>query len=74
MLNPHIISIATDWIAICSILHTFLPPWDALDGFPRAQKYYKVVVYTIGYMALNGRSTVYRSISAQAPASQDKQP
>jgi hypothetical protein len=42
-----------------------MPPWDFLSDFPRAQKYYKVVIYVIGYVAGNARSTVYRSISVQ---------
>ena len=54
-------------IAGCSILHTFLPPWDFLNDFPTAQKYYKAFVYMIGYIAVNGRSTVYRQISMQNP-------
>ena len=53
---------------VCSILHTFLPPWDFLNDFPRAQKYYKVVVYVIGYIAVNARSTVYNKISVNNPA------
>ena len=55
--------IVTRTMAVCSLLHTLLPPWDVLDDFPTAQKYYKVVVYVVGYIALNGRSTVYKSIS-----------
>jgi predicted membrane channel-forming protein YqfA (hemolysin III family) len=50
-------------IVACSVLHTVLPPWDFLNDFPSAQKVYKVVIYVVGYVALNGRSTVYRSIS-----------
>jgi hypothetical protein len=50
-------------IVACSVAHSLLPPWDFLDQFPTAQKYYKVFIYVIGYVALNGRSTVYRSIS-----------
>ena len=56
-------------IVICSILHTFLPPWDFLNDFPRAQKYYKLVVYVIGYVAGNARSTVYKSISTKEGSS-----
>jgi hypothetical protein len=56
-----------DWVTgvvfVCSVLHTMLPPWDMLHEFPTAQKYYKVVVYTVGYIAINGRSTVYRELS-----------
>lgn len=57
-------------IVACSLLHTFLPPWDFLDSFPTAQKYYKVFVYVVGYVALNGRSTIYQqiSISKQLPS------
>lgn len=50
-------------IVISSVLHTFLPPWEILNDFPTAQKYYKVLVYSIGYIAGNARSTVYKSIS-----------
>lgn len=56
----------------CSVLHTFLPPWDVLNDFPRAQKVYKVIVYTVGYIAINGRSTIYRSISTQKDAEPPK--
>ena len=61
----HIADIAGSAVIGCSILHTFLPPWDFLNDFPRAQKYYKLAVYVIGYVAINGRSTVYKSISVQ---------
>jgi hypothetical protein len=54
-------------IAISSLLHTFLPPWDFLDPWPGVQKYYKAFVYVVGYMALSGRSTVYKSISVSNP-------
>lgn len=61
----HLVDIGTEAIAVCSVLHTILPPWEALNDFPTAQKYYKLAVYFIGYAALNGRSTVYRSISTK---------
>lgn len=61
----HFLDGAAAAVVICSILHTFLPPWDILSDFPHAQKYYKVFVYTIGYVAINGRSTVYQGISVQ---------
>lgn len=64
----HFFDIATAIVTICSILHTMLPPWEALNDFPRAQKYYKLAVYVIGYLALSGRSTLYKSISIQNPA------
>lgn len=57
----------TSVVTACSILHTFLPPWDFLNDFPRAQKYYKLAVYIVGYIAFNARSTVYKSISVTQP-------
>jgi len=54
-------------VFICSVLHSVLPPWDFLNEFPRAQKYYKLAIYIIGYIALNARSTVYQSISVNKP-------
>ena len=64
-MSHHFINTVADTVLICSVAHTLLPPWDALSDFPTAQKYYKVFIYTIGYIALNGRSTVYKSISTQ---------
>lgn len=52
-------------VVICSVLHTFLPPWDFLVDFPRVQKVYKVVIYVIGYVAISGRSAVYRKLSIE---------
>lgn len=66
-------SIYTSVVTICSFLHTTLPPWDFLKDFPRAQAVYKVLVYIIGYIALNARSTVYKSISANGNAAVPKQ-
>jgi len=57
----------TQIIALCSVLHTILPPWDMLDDFPTAQKYYKLFIYVVGYVALNGRSTAWKSISVNNP-------
>lgn len=54
-------------VGVCTMLHTFLPPWEILDDFPTVQKYYKVLVYFVGYVAGNARSTVYRSISINNP-------
>lgn len=53
-----------------SIFHTFLPPWEFLDDFPTAQKYYKVFVYFVGYVAVSGRSAVpyNKGISINNPA------
>lgn len=64
MITQHqLLDLATETVAVCSVLHTLLPPWDFLNEFPRVQKYYKLVIYVIGYLALNGRSTAYQSIS-----------
>jgi hypothetical protein len=63
---PTLISWGTSVVTICSVLHSVLPPWDFLDDFPTAQKLYKVLIYLIGYAAMNGRSTVYKSISEAA--------
>lgn len=70
-----LMQVALRTVVTCSVLHTFLPPWEFLTDFPKAQKYYKVLVYVVGYVALNGRSTVYQSISVNKPPAQDtKQP
>ena len=50
-------------IVVCSVAHNLLPPFDWLDGFPTAQKYYKLLIYIVGYVALNARSTVWRQLS-----------
>ena len=59
--------IITDVVFLSSLSHSLLPPWDAevFAPFPTFQKYYKVLVYVIGFMGLNARSTVYRSISTE---------
>ncbi len=55
--------LGTEVVAGASVLHTILPPWEAFNEFPTAQKYYKLFIYLVGYVALNGRSTVYPSLS-----------
>lgn len=57
--------IAFDVIVGCSAAHTFLPPWDAdaFTPFPTFQKYYKVLIYIVGYVGINARSAVYPQIS-----------
>lgn len=67
---------AINTVAVCSVMHTVLPPFDwqpdfvvvGLKEFPSAQKvllgsvnnrYYRLFVYVIGYVALNGRSTLW---------------
>ena len=61
--EPSFVLITVHVVTACSLLHTLLPPWEAFSDFPRVQKYYKLAVYIIGYIALNGRSTVYKSLS-----------
>lgn len=63
--NVNWITVGTEVVAACSVLHTILPPWDFLNDFPTAQKFYKVFIYLVGYAALNGRSTVYPSLSTK---------
>lgn len=60
-----IVKITTEGVTIASVLHTILPPWEAFNDFPWLQKYYKLFVYIVGYAALNGRSTVYPSVSTK---------
>lgn len=68
---PHthsLIDICTETIAACSLLHTMLPPWEAFNDYPKVQKAYKLLVYLVGWFALNARSTVYKSISTKEGA------
>lgn len=75
---------ATRFMVTCSIIHTFLPPWDwepefvtvGLSEFPVAQKvfrgffhnrYYKLLVYLVGFIAVNLRSTIWKYISVNNP-------
>lgn len=57
------VAVTTTGITVCSILHTILPPWEVFTEWPTFQKYYKLLVYIIGYAALNGRSTLWQSLS-----------
>jgi hypothetical protein len=63
-------------IVTSSALHTLLPPWDweaeFLVDFPRARagivrvvhnRWYKLIVYLVGFVAINARSTLWRSIA-----------
>jgi hypothetical protein len=56
-------------VFVCSLIHTFAPPWDieALQPFPRLKNAYRLFIYIVGYIALNARSTVYKSISVNNP-------
>lgn len=62
-MEHRIFDLVATLVLICSVLHTILPPWDVFNDFPRTQKYYKVVIYTVGYIALNARSTAYKQLS-----------
>lgn len=63
-------------MGVCSVLHTFLPPWDwdpdfvktGLSEFPKLQnifrktfnnRYYRLLIYSVGYLAINARSTIW---------------
>ena len=52
-------------IAISSVLHTVLPPWEAFCDFPRLQKAYKLFIYLLGWVAINFRSRIWSGISTQ---------
>ena len=74
-MSVDLVKVVTETVAGASVLHTILPPWEAFNDFPSAQKYYKLLIYIVGYVALNGRSTVYPSVSTKSgtqlsPASQ----
>jgi hypothetical protein len=50
-----------------SILHVILPPYDVFNDFPTLQKYYKLFVAIVAWLALNVRTKViqaYPSIKA----------
>lgn len=66
-MTPHVIEIITRVVFIASICHSALPPWEFLNDFPTAQKLYKAFIYLVGFIAINGRSTVYQSISVARP-------
>lgn len=55
----HIISVV---VIGSSVLYTILPPFEVFNDFPRFQKYYKVIVYTVKYIGLNARSVINPSI------------
>lgn len=56
-------------IVIASVVHIFLPPYDVFNDFPKFQKYYKLFVSVVGYIALNARGKMiqaYPSVSKPA--------
>lgn len=69
-------------LAVCSVLHSLLPPWDwnaaFFSDFPDLQsgifrllknRWYKIFVQAVGVLALNGRSFVWPSIAMPAQVS-----
>ena len=70
--------IALRVVAASSVAHIFLPPYDVFNDFPRFQKYYKLLVAVVGYLALNARGKViqaYASVQqAKAPVDTPPQP
>jgi hypothetical protein len=60
------VKLSTEIVAGASLLHTVLPPWEVFVDFPAGQKYYKLFIYIVGYIALAGRSTVYPSLSTNS--------
>ena len=68
-MNFHLIKdIAFDVVISCSVLHTFLPPYDAdaISQFPTFQKYYRLLIYLVGYIGINARSLVWKQISTDS--------
>jgi hypothetical protein len=65
-MSHDLIKMGTEIVTGASILHTILPPWEAFNDYPGIQKPYKVIVFIIGYAALNGRSTVYPGLSTKS--------
>lgn len=68
-MRTDIVKLATEIVTSASVLYTILPPWEVFDDFPRAQKYYKLFIYCLGYAALNGRSAIpyNKGISINSP-------
>lgn len=62
VLNDVTLSQALDFVArLClafSILNAILPPYDVLEGFPGAQRYYKLFLNIVRYFAFDMRSKV----------------
>lgn len=65
-------------IVVSSVVHIFLPPYDVFNDFPRFQKYYKLFVAVVGYVALNARGKLiqaYPSVQqAKAPVDTPPEP
>lgn len=63
--------IALRVVVASSVVHIFLPPYDVFNDFPRFQKYYKLFVAVVGYVALNARGKL---IQAYPSVQQGKAP
>jgi hypothetical protein len=52
-------------VMVSSHLHSLLPPWDgdAIKESPSFQKWYRLLIYFLGYAGASYRSSVYASIS-----------
>lgn len=58
-------------VLAASLLHALLPPYDWLDDFPRAQKFYKTLLALIQHIALNSRKNIvnlYPSVQQKVDA------
>lgn len=65
-MNYHAIKdIGADVVVCARLALTFLPPWEAFADYPRTQRFYKLCIYIVGWIALSQRSRVYKSISTQ---------
>lgn len=62
-MNKSVVVYITWIVFVASILHSILPPWENLAFSPRFQKIYRVMVYFIGFTAVNLRSVLYKSLS-----------
>jgi hypothetical protein len=75
MNESNLIHIALQVIVGASILHIFLPPYDIFKDFPSFQRYYKLVLALVGYLALNVRTKMiqaYPSAKAALPSVPDE--
>jgi len=61
-------------IAVASIVHIILPPYETFNDFPRLQKYYKLGVAIIAYIALNARGQVIQMYGSVNPKPTDNGP
>ena len=57
-------------VAVASVAHMFLPPYEVFDKFPNFQRYYAVLVQSVGYISLNARGKMiqaYPSTKSEIP-------